>query len=236
MVWTTFLSLITFSAVLIYLVLIFEWKRQNKVNKKTCKPNISDVLFLECLVIAQKGTTLELNSITGKIVLLFTFLLCSYIYTGFSAAILVLLQSTSESITDLAGLYDSKMEMGVENMHFNVYYFTVSKYISLIMCCISKTFVQTPNEHTNETFRRLILENRIVPKNNWFSTKDGLEKVRQGYFAFHVQTGVAFSLIRDTFTENDKCRIRTTPTIFKNSDISLATPKNSVYTEMFLVG
>lgn len=124
-VWVTFFSLILFSAVLIYITVILEW-RNNINNKKIRKPNVFDVVFLECSVLAQRGSFIEPKTLTGRTVLFYITLLCTYMYTGFSAYILILLQSTSESIIDLASLYESKLEMGIHNISYNRYYFTVS--------------------------------------------------------------------------------------------------------------
>lgn len=127
--WATFFSLVLFSAVLTYVVAILEWKRSSKTDDKQTeiyKPSLCDVVFLECSILAQRGSTFQPKSSIGRAILLQIITLCFYMYTGFSAYILVLLQSTSESITDLPSLYESKMEMGVHNITYNRYYFTVS--------------------------------------------------------------------------------------------------------------
>lgn len=48
-----------------------------------------------------------------------------YIYNAFCARIVILLQSTANNLNNYKDLYYSKIDMGVEEAPYNVYYFSV---------------------------------------------------------------------------------------------------------------
>lgn len=68
----------------------------------------------------------EPKSTSGKIATFTLLLGFSYIYTAFSARIVILLQSTANNLNDVRTLYDAQMDMGVEDIPYNRYYFSVS--------------------------------------------------------------------------------------------------------------
>ncbi|KAJ8928949.1 hypothetical protein NQ314_018419 [Rhamnusium bicolor] len=223
-VWCSFFLILTISGIFFYIIVLYEWEYNIKVDKQRrnrLKPSLLEVILSQVSAVTQRGGYLEPNTFSGRAVLIVIFILCMFMYTAFSGYIVVLLQYTSDSIKDLESLYNSKIEIGVEDTVYNRYYFT------------------TPSKETNETYRKLIYNNRVAPKGqepNYFSAKDGMKKVRNEFFAFHVELGTAYHLIRETFKDDEKCKIKDVDTIIKSEEPYLSVPKNSVYVDIFLVG
>jgi hypothetical protein len=71
------------------------------------------------------GTTLEANSVPARIVLFLLFTAVIFLYTAYSACIVALLQSSTDSIRTLKDLLDSGLTLGVEDVVYNRHYFPV---------------------------------------------------------------------------------------------------------------
>lgn len=59
------------------------------------------------------------------------FMALMFLFTSFSANIVALLQSSSNSIQTLEDLLNSKLEFGVQNETYNRHYFRVNKFQNL---------------------------------------------------------------------------------------------------------
>lgn len=66
-------------------------------------------------------------SLPGRIVTVFMFVGLMFLYTSYSATIVALLQSSSNSINTLNDLLHSRLSVGVDDTVFNHFYFPVSK-------------------------------------------------------------------------------------------------------------
>lgn len=67
------------------------------------------------------------------------------------------------------------------------------------------------------------------------NVEEGVEKVRNTFFAFHVELGPAYKVIRDTFFEHEKCDLK------QISYLRLSSPwcvlrKNSSFKEIVKIG
>lgn len=60
------------------------------------------------------------------------FTILMFLYTSYSANIVALLQSPSTRIKTLKDLYESRLEIGVDDTVFNRYYFSVSELHILV--------------------------------------------------------------------------------------------------------
>lgn len=67
----------------------------------------------------------SISGTLGRFVMFLVFLAFLFIYTSYSANIVALLQSTSNQIRTLTDLLNSKLELGVEDVAYNKYYFSV---------------------------------------------------------------------------------------------------------------
>lgn len=108
------------------------------------------------------------------------------IFTSFIANIVVLFQSTSKSIRSVSDLMNPKIGIGVEDAPYSRYYF--------------------PQE--NEPSKRALFTTRIEPPNGpnaYMNITYGIERVREGMFAFHTFADHAYYQIKRTFLEHEKC-------------------------------
>lgn len=66
------------------------------------------------------------RSAASRIIMIVAFTILMFLYTSYSASIVALLQSPSTRIKTLKDLYESRLEIGVDDTVFNRYYFTVN--------------------------------------------------------------------------------------------------------------
>lgn len=71
------------------------------------------------------GTTLETENVSGRIIMFVLFTFVIFLYTAYSACIVALLQSSTDSIKTLKNLLDSGLTLGVEDVVYNRHYFPV---------------------------------------------------------------------------------------------------------------
>lgn len=76
----------------------------------------------------QQGTHWVPQCTAARIIMAVAFLILMFLYTSYSANIVALLQSPSTRIKTLKDLYDSRLEIGVDDTVFNRYYFSVNLY------------------------------------------------------------------------------------------------------------
>lgn len=65
--------------------------------------------------------------------------------------------------------------------------------------------------------------------------ESGVSKMRQGFFAFHMELGAGYKLVGDTFLESEKCGLQEIAYL-QVVDPYLAIKKNSSYKEMLKIG
>lgn len=65
------------------------------------------------------------RSATARLIMIITSAILMFLYTSYSANIVALLQSPSTKIKTLKDLYESRLEIGVDDTVFNRYYFAV---------------------------------------------------------------------------------------------------------------
>lgn len=81
--------------------------------------------MLEIGAISQQGTDVEPKSAAGRIATIFAFISLMFLYTSYSANIVALLQSTTDSMRTLDDLLSSRIKLGVEDIVYAHYYFSV---------------------------------------------------------------------------------------------------------------
>lgn len=69
----------------------------------------------------------EPKGVAGRVLIIFVKIALLFLYVSYSAAIVVLLQSSDTSITTLADLLKTDMKLGVHEIAYNRYYFEVSR-------------------------------------------------------------------------------------------------------------
>lgn len=139
------------------------------------------------------------------------------LYAAYTANIVALLQSTTTSINTLRDLLDSPLDLAAHDNVFARYYFGAFK----------------------DPVRRAIFEERIEPRGakrtNWLAIEDGVERMRRGYFAFHVEPGCAYKIVQETFEEEEKCGFQEIDYL-NVFDPHFIVRRRSPYSELFRVG
>lgn len=138
-----------------------------------------------------------------------------FIYTSYTANIVALLQSTSDSIRTLADLSKSNIELGVQDTPYSRVLFPLE----------------------NDPIRRKIFLEKIEPPNQpkrYYNASYGVERIRNEFFGFHMEYGICYKHIKSTFLEHEKCGLKQI-SFLRTIDPRYGIPKNSPYKEIFKV-
>ncbi|GAB1861159.1 Glutamate receptor U1 [Camponotus japonicus] len=188
-------------AIGIFLVLVFcllslsiKWEYHQDKEKSvvywkesdSTKPTTSDNLLILLSAFVQQGSTYEPFRISSRIIILMLLLASLSLYAAYTANIVGLLQSTTDSIKTLPNLLNSPLKLGAQDVVYNQYYF--------------KSF--------QDPVRKAIVEQRIEPKgrkSNWMPIEEGVRRIKNELFAFHGEIGSIYELMEDTYQEEEKC-------------------------------
>ncbi|XP_012270313.1 glutamate receptor ionotropic, delta-2 [Orussus abietinus] len=177
----------------LYVALRWEWKQtfSEEVNESyrfggLFPSSWSDNLLIIVGVVSQQGCWYEPRILSARIILLMLLIAVLSLYTSYTAKIVAILQSTTDSIITLKDLLDSPLKLGAHDTVYNRHYF--------------KTF--------QDPVRKAIYEEKIAPKgrkSSWLTMEEGINRIRQGLFAFHIEFGPGYMVVQDTFQEDEKC-------------------------------
>lgn len=131
LVWYSAFLLVAIVTIVTYVIVFWEWKnprfRQHIENRHgVLRPEFFDVVMLQVGAICQQGAEAEPRSGAGRIATIFLFVTLMFMYTSYSANIVALLQSTTDSIKTIDDLLNSRIKLGVEDLPYSYYYFQVS--------------------------------------------------------------------------------------------------------------
>ncbi|XP_025073844.1 uncharacterized protein LOC105426276 [Pogonomyrmex barbatus] len=222
-VWIAIAVFLILVFCLLYLSIKWEYYRDrmtdsaaywNQLNPN--KPTVSDNLLILLGAFAQQGYSYEPYRVASRIVTLMLLLASLSLYAAYTANIVGLLQSTTDSIKTLSDLLNSPLKLGVQDVVYNRHYF--------------KSF--------QDPVRKAILEQRIEPKgrkSSWMSIEEGVQRVRNELFAFQGEIGTMYQLMQDTYLEEEKCGL-TEIDFLKVLYPLLAIQKQSPYLEIIKTG
>lgn len=135
LVWYGVILLVLVTALCLGLAVTMEWKYSlidsknlhvdTSGNGSLLRPKVGDIFLVIYGATCQQGTSVMPRSTTSRIILIVAFIILMFLYTSYSANIVALLQSPSTRIKTLKNLYESRLEIGVDDTVFNRYYFTV---------------------------------------------------------------------------------------------------------------
>lgn len=119
-----------------YIIIKMEWsnrviREHNLERRDALRPKFCDVVLMQVGAICQQGAESEPTSSGGRIATIFIFIAFMFIYTSYSANIVALLQSTTDSIRTVEDLTNSFIKLGVDDKPYSRYYFQVTalKYV-----------------------------------------------------------------------------------------------------------
>ncbi|KAJ8717051.1 hypothetical protein PYW08_005450 [Mythimna loreyi] len=170
----------------IFLYIASKWEATMGMHPLQLDGSWADVLILIIGAVLQQGCTLEPRYGAGRCVTLILFVALTILYAAYSANIVVLLRAPSSSVRTLPDLLNSPLKLGASDFEYNRYFF----------------------KKLNDPIRKAIYEKKIAPKGkraNYYSMKDGVERIRKGLFAFHMELNPGYRLIQETYQEDEKC-------------------------------
>ncbi|KAG8034284.1 hypothetical protein G9C98_001368 [Cotesia typhae] len=205
----------------LYITLKWEWKKTLESQENTRHPDnlqkdpsLSDDLLILSSAIFQQGLSYEPRTISSRIITLMLLLAALSLYASYTANIVALLQSTSNSINTLKDLIQSGLKFGIYDIVYNRYYFGA----------------------LDDPIRREFRERFVTNKSSvWLTMENGIERVRKGLFAFHVDTAAGYQLMQETYDEDEKCGLQEID-YMGVLDPMLVIKRRSPYREIFKVG
>lgn len=138
-----------------------------------------------------------------------------FIYTSFTANIVALLQSTTKSFRTISDLQNPSIDIGVHDTPYNRHYLKIE----------------------TESSRKLLYDTKVAPTNGpdaFMNLTHGIERVREGMFAFHVESSPGYREIERTFLENEKCGL-VEISFIQNIGTWCAIQKHSPYKEILKI-
>lgn len=175
--------------------------------------SLLDVITFVLGAVCQQGTNLRVPTISGRFILLTTFLSTLAIFTSYSASIVALLQSPSHSIKTIDDLLASPLKMGLQEAGYNRYNYLVENISAL-----------------NKVYEKKI---RPMGNDGWiYDPFAGVNKIRTELFAFQVESAAAYKAVARTFTESEKCSL-TEIHLLRLAVTTVTVERNSPYKELF---
>ncbi|XP_028050022.1 probable glutamate receptor [Monomorium pharaonis] len=191
-VWIAIAIFLILVFCLLYLSIKWEYYRYKMTESATYwnqlnsnKPTVSDNILILLGAFTQQGHSYEPYRISSRIVTFMLLLASLSLYAAYTANIVSLLQSTTDSIKTLSDLLNSPLQLAAQDVVYNKYYF--------------KAF-QDPI--------RKAIRDRVEPKgrkSNWMPIEEGVYRLRKGLFAFQGEIGTIYQLMQDTYLEEEKC-------------------------------
>lgn len=142
------------------LLAIAKWEWHEPIFRKkvadmqsALKGNIFEVIMFEISAVSQQGYHVEPKSIAGRIAAIFTFITLMFLYTSYSANIVALLQSTTDTIKTAEDMLNSRISVGVEDIVYARHYFAVRVSFKVV-CFVIKACRQLRIQ-SKENFMKL---------------------------------------------------------------------------------
>lgn len=129
-VWYCCFALVFITFVVVYSIVIWEWsdplfKRTMENTPYNLRPEALEVALMEIGLVTQQGSDFVPKSVAGRVATVITLLIMMFLYTSYSANVVALLQSTTDSVRSLQDLLKSRIALGVEDIVYARYYFEV---------------------------------------------------------------------------------------------------------------
>lgn len=143
--WTVWLStffLVVIAAFALYIVVSWELRKNIADDAAVLEKSWKDIFTLSLGAVCQQGSSVVPSGASGRMITIIIFISLMFLYTSYSANIVALLQSSSNSINTLSDLLKSRLEVGVDDTVFNHFYFPVRLWAQLASR-IEKIFIMT---------------------------------------------------------------------------------------------
>ncbi|XP_071448654.1 ionotropic receptor 75a-like [Hetaerina americana] len=188
------------------------WMRK-MAKVKFIQDSWSDITFLTLGALCQQGFPSEARGTAGRVVTIFLFMTIIVLYTSYAASIVVLLQLPGATIKTLKDLYESPIKLGLDEIIAQRHIF----------------------QEMTEPLKMKVYQ-KIAPPGRppaFYPMEEGIERMRKGFFAFHVELGSGYEVIRETFTEDETCTLKEI-NIMPKTTVWLVMKKNSPFEKVFI--
>ncbi|XP_012158503.2 glutamate receptor 1 [Ceratitis capitata] len=193
-VWYTTVAVIVLAISLLFLLLRHE--HQFLLNKDPHFQYRLDYAILSILeAFFEQGPETNAFTATSTRMLVFTVCVFSLLLQQFYGAFIVgsLLAVAPRSITTLDALYNSSLEIGMENIPYN-----------------TESFENTMVPLGMAIYKERICKNR---EKHILSIEEGAERIKKGGFAFHVSANRMYILLKSLLSEKEFCELQDVPFI-----------------------
>lgn len=183
-------------------------------HKREIFMTFNRALMLTVGILSQQGFTENLNKSSTRVVLCTSIFFSLITYQYYSSFIVSsLLTDSPKTINNLRQLIDSDLRVGIEDITYNVDFF----------------------ETTTDKIALELYRKKVMKDGNMFDADKGLEMMKKGGFAFHVDTSYAYRLIQERFTEEEICELNEM-LLFPIRPLSNPLAKDSPFREFFVIG
>ncbi|KAL0870094.1 hypothetical protein ABMA27_006252 [Loxostege sticticalis] len=213
-VWVAIFVISVVSTASLYLA--SKWEASLGTSPTQLDGSVGDALLLTMSAVSQQGCFFEPIKFSGRVMTWVFFAALMLLYAAYSANIVVLLQAPSNSIRTLAQLAASTVTLAANDVDYNHFVFSLYK---------------DPD--------RVRIYKRVDPekgkgKGQFYDINEGVERIRQGLFAFHSIVEPVYRRIEETFLEMEKCDLAEVD--FMNGfDPFIPVKKDSPYLELMRV-
>ncbi|CAH0401172.1 unnamed protein product [Chilo suppressalis] len=212
-VWYCILCVLALSAIILRLMLKVIAPSPDAENSDS---SFSLALLFIWSAICQQGMPVDRNSTSVKMVIFVTFIYAVTLYQYYNATVVsTLLREPPKNIRTLEDLVKSNLKAGAENVLY------------------AKDFFKfTTDEVALEMYRK-----KIAPAHqyNFYTVEHGMALVKRGGFAFHVDSGLAYRIMRRQFTEREICEAYEI-LLYPPQRMGFVVRKSSPYKEYFKYG
>ena len=165
-------------------------------------------------IICQQGIVENYKKFSVRATFYVFVLFSAIIYQFYSSFIVSsLLTDPPKTINTLRQLIDSKLDVGIENITYNLDFF----------------------ETTNDLIAQELFRKKIEGHHGFHNVGQGLKLVKKGGFAFHVDTSYAYKLIQEIFSDQEICELHEM-LLFPIRPLAVAVAKDSSFNEFFKIG
>ncbi|XP_044264644.1 ionotropic receptor 75a-like [Tribolium madens] len=197
------------SIIILKMVTTFERNRYHNTTETSWSLSFLFTLGAFC----QQGSPTVPKMACGRITAISIFLLSVIIYQFYSASIVShLLMKPTSKIKNLKDLTESTLKVGCEDIIYNKDLFA----------------------HTTDKVLKELYFKKIYGKGNmshFFPPEKGVDLVRQGGYAFHIEVARAYPIIETTFPDYAICELREVK-LFKNTDLYNTMQKGTPFRDM----
>ncbi|XP_029347273.1 glutamate receptor ionotropic, delta-1-like [Acyrthosiphon pisum] len=203
-------TLFTFIGFTILIAFLSRMTRRLKKDEEETL-NVLDSVTIVHGAICQQGYTMNLNAGSIRVAIFVLFLTAVFLFTSYSASIVALLQSPSNSIKTINDLVESSMTFSAQDNPYNDVYFG----------------------ETDDPLLRKLYDKKMRPHGTQKFTlaSAGIARIRTEFHGFMIDFVSAYKLISQLWLEEEKCGLSEIQ-LFKLPMLALAVVKRSGYKDI----